>query len=59
MTQNAPGLAHSHVRSPLILTPDQWQSRLTARLDDLNRFDRPFSAEAMRVEATTEPWARR
>lgn len=59
MTENAPELAHIHDRSPVILTPDQWQAWLMAPLDELYRFDRPFPAEAMRVEATTELWAQR
>lgn len=59
MTENAPELAHIHDRSPVILTPDQWQTWLTAPLDELYRYDRPFPAAAMRVEATSELWVRR
>lgn len=59
MTENAPELEHIHDRSPVILTPDQWQTWLTAPLDELYQFDRPFPADAMCVAATKELWARR
>lgn len=59
MTENAPELEHIHDRSPVILTPDQWQTWLTAPLEELYQFDRPFPADAMGVEVTKEPWARR
>ncbi len=59
MTENAPELEHIHDRSPVILTPDQWKTWLTAPLEDLYHFDRPFPAEAVHVEATKELWARR
>lgn len=58
MTGNAPELEHIHDRSPVILLPDQWQTWLTAPLEDLHQFDRPFPAAEMMVESTTELWAR-
>ena len=59
MTDNAPELAHIHDRSPVILEPDQWEDWLTAPLDDLARFDRPFPADRMTIEATDELWVKR
>lgn len=58
MTDNAPELAHIHDRSPVVLLPDQWQIWLTASLDDLYQFDRPFPADAMQIKATSDLWAR-
>lgn len=38
--------------------PDDWQAWLTAPLDELYRFDRPYPAERMRVERTATLWKR-
>jgi len=58
MTGNAPELEHIHDRSPVILLPDQWKTWLTAPLDELYRFDKPFPAEAIKIEAKSDLWAR-
>lgn len=58
MTGNAPELEHIHDRSPVILLPDQWQTWLTAPLSDLYQFDQPFPADAVKVEVTSDLWAR-
>lgn len=56
MTDNAPELAEIHDRSPVILDPGEWDTWLTAPLADLARFDRPFPAARIVVEATGELW---
>ncbi len=58
MTDNAPELAHIHDRSPVILDPQDWDTWLTAPLEDLYQFDRPYPAGRMIVEATDAPWFR-
>jgi len=58
MTDNAPELAHIHDRSPVILDPSDWDFWLRAPLDELYRFDRPYPADRMIVEATDNPWFR-
>lgn len=57
MTRNALELAHVHDRWPVILERHQWQQWLTLQLPALYRFDRPFPAERMAVEATEDLWA--
>ena len=59
MTENAPALAHIHDRSPVLLEPAQWETWLTAPLADLYQFDRPFPADRMAVEVTSDLWAGR
>jgi putative SOS response-associated peptidase YedK len=56
MTDNAPELIDIHDRSPVILAPEDWQTWLSAPLDDLYRFDRPWPAEDVRIEPTTVSW---
>lgn len=57
MTENAPELADIHDRSPVILDPADWQAWLTEPLDTLRRFDRPYPADRISVEATSKLWA--
>ncbi len=59
MTDNAPELAHIHDRSPVILDPQDWDIWLTAPLEHLYRFDRPYPADRMIVDATDMPWFRK
>lgn len=59
MTDNAPELAHIHDRSPVILESHEWTSWLTDPLPALSRFDRPFAADRLVVEATADLWAAR
>jgi putative SOS response-associated peptidase YedK len=58
MTDNAPELADIHDRSPIILAPEDWETWLTAPLDELRRFDRPWPANDVNVVRTTVPWAK-
>lgn len=59
MTGNAPELAHIHDRSPVILKPEEWETWLTAPLEELVQFDRPYPAQKMTIEATDTPWVKR
>lgn len=59
MTDNAPELAHIHDRSPVILDPEHWAHWLEAPLEDLYRYDRPYPADRMIVDATDAPWFRK
>jgi putative SOS response-associated peptidase YedK len=59
MTANALELEHIHDRSPVILMPDQWHIWLTAPLDELYQFDKPFPAGAMDVQVTADLWSKR
>jgi putative SOS response-associated peptidase YedK len=59
MTDNAPALAHIHDRCPVILAPDDWQAWLTDPLPALFRFDRPWPADGLEVENTSDPWVKR
>jgi len=56
MTSNCAELADIHDRSPVILRREDWSTWLNAPLADLSRFDRPWSAEDVRVTATDVPW---
>lgn len=56
MTDHAPELADIHDRSPVILAPEDWQTWLSAPLDDLYRFDRPWPADDVHVERTKVLW---
>jgi len=56
MTDNAPELASIHDRSPVILAPDDWTTWLTAPLDELRRFDRPWPAAETIVTQTSVLW---
>jgi putative SOS response-associated peptidase YedK len=56
MTDNAPELVDIHDRSPVILAPGDWQTWLSAPLDDLYRFDRPWPADDVRVDPTVVSW---
>lgn len=56
MTDNAPELAEIHDRSPVILAPEDWEAWLTAPLEELARFDRPWPADDVKVEATNVLW---
>lgn len=58
MTNAAPELANVHDRAPVILAPDEWESWLTMPFDDLYRFDRPWPASSVKVEATDRSWSR-
>jgi putative SOS response-associated peptidase YedK len=58
MTSACAELAYIHDRSPVILEPDQWHAWLTLPLPGLYRFNRPYPAERMAVEATGELWAK-
>ena len=59
MTDAAPELASIHDRCPVIIGPEEWQAWLTAPLGELRRFDRPWPASEMAVEATEQLWVRR
>lgn len=59
MTDNAPELSDIHDRSPVILDPGDWDVWLSAPLEDLYRFDRPYPADRLVVEHTTTPWFQR
>lgn len=59
MTENAPELAHIHDRSPVILDPAHWETWLTAPLENLYQFDRPYPADSLKVERTDTPWFKR
>lgn len=56
MTDNAPELSSIHDRSPVILAPEDWQAWLTAPLDELYQFDRPWPASDVRVHQTDVLW---
>lgn len=56
MTDNALELAEIHDRSPVILARDDWQTWLTAPLDQLGRFDRPWPAAETTVTRTPVLW---
>lgn len=56
MTDNAPELASIHDRSPVILDRADWHTWLTAPLEDLFRFDRPYPADRIRITATNTLW---
>lgn len=56
MTDNAPELADIHDRSPVILAPEDWETWLTAPLEELRRFDRPWPASDTSVVRTPVPW---
>jgi putative SOS response-associated peptidase YedK len=56
MTDNAPELAHVHDRSPVILSPADWNTWLTAPLPDLAQFDRPWPASEIVVDETDVLW---
>lgn len=56
MTDNAPELGDIHDRSPVILAPEDWHEWLTAPLEDLYRFDRPWPADDVHVERTNVLW---
>lgn len=58
MTDNAPELSEIHDRSPVILAPQDWEAWLTAPLDQLRRFDRPWPAADTAVCETRVPWTR-
>lgn len=58
MTDNAPELADIHDRSPVILAPEDWETWLTAPLDELRRFDRPWPASDTSVVRTPVPWSK-
>lgn len=58
MTDAAPELAKIHDRAPVILAADDWETWLTAPLDDLYKFDRPWPAAAVKVDATDRSWVR-
>jgi len=59
MTDNAPDLIDIHDRSPVIIDPEDWDFWLTAPLEELYRFDRPYPADRLKVEHTTTPWFQR
>lgn len=56
MTGNAPDLIDIHDRSPVIIDPEDWDFWLTAPLEELYRFDRPYPADRLAVEHTATPW---
>lgn len=56
MTDNDPELAWVHDRSPVIVGPADWQTWLTAPLEDLAVFDRAWPAHLVQPERTDEPW---
>jgi|GEM_PF-187939 len=58
MTDNAPELADIHDRSPVILAPEDWETWLSAPLDDLRRLDRPWSAADTAFVRTQVPWTK-
>lgn len=59
MTENAPELADIHDRSPVILDPQDWETWLSAPLDALYQFNRPYPVSKMHVERTNAPWFKR
>lgn len=59
MTDNAPELAHIHDRSPVLIEREDWAAWLTEPLPALSRFDRPYPAERLVIEATADRWAAR
>ena len=59
MTSSCSELAHIHDRWPVILTADQWEAWLTLPLPSLYQIDKPYPAERMAVEASTNLWAQR
>jgi putative SOS response-associated peptidase YedK len=59
MTDNAPGLADIHDRSPVIIDPSDWDTWLHAPLEELYQFDRPYPADRLIVDHTSEPWFKR
>ncbi|WP_333840536.1 SOS response-associated peptidase family protein [Novosphingobium sp.] len=56
MTDNAPELAGIHDRSPVILAPADWEPWLQAPLNELARFDRPWPADDVTIDATRNLW---
>ncbi|WP_432787964.1 SOS response-associated peptidase [Novosphingobium rhizosphaerae] len=56
MTDNAPELASIHDRSPVILAREDWPAWLTGPADGLARFDRPWPAADVVVDATRVLW---
>jgi len=56
MTDNAPELRYVHERTPVILAPHDWRTWLTAPLAELTRFDRPWPANDVQVDATDVLW---
>ena len=56
MTSCAAELAEIHDRSPVILAREDWDAWLHAPLGELARFDRPWPAADVRVEATDVLW---
>jgi putative SOS response-associated peptidase YedK len=56
MTDNAPELAAIHDRSPVVLDPANWSAWLSAPIEDLKQFDRPYPAERIAVDATSDLW---
>lgn len=56
MTDQAPELKDIHHRAPVILAPQDWQAWLTAPLEELYRFDRPWPSDDVLVERTTVLW---
>lgn len=58
MTDCCPEHAKIHDRAPVNFEPSDWETWLTAPLDDLKRFDRPLPAERVRVEHTGDLWFR-
>lgn len=58
MTENAPELEYIHDRSPVIVDSDLWAVWLNAPLADLYKFDKPYPAEKMLIDATEKLWAR-
>ena len=59
MTENAPELIDIHDRSPVIIDPEHWDTWLTAPLEDLFQFDKPYPAAKITVDATSALWARK
>ena len=56
MTEACLELEHIHDRSPVILAPSDWQPWLQAPLNELARFDRPWPADDVAIEATRNLW---
>ena len=59
MTDAAPELMAIHDRCPVILARREWREWLEAPLEDLRRFDRPWPARQMQIQATDRRWSRR
>jgi putative SOS response-associated peptidase YedK len=59
MTDCAIELAHIHDRSPVILDPSEWDTWLTAPIEDLQQFDRCYPAGRMAVDETSKLWGQR